>query len=277
MKNKSFSKLRITLAGQILYYLFPIRKEIVLNNISKVFHNILTQRDQTRLVKSFYSHLATTLKEMVFMSFLSTKRLNNLVEVRGVEHLLAAKNQGKGVLILYGHLGNFELSAIIFEQLTPKVGQFNMIRRPQRWKWLEHKIFAQFKNRNINIINKSGAALKINRALLQQEVIIYPMDQHTNIDNKEGIVVDFMGIKAGTSRGLAFFANKHKSPVVTLSNYRMQNGKHLFEFHPALSWEEHPGKESAIYKNTLNYNQTLETMILKHPEQWWWVHRRWKV
>lgn len=97
------------------------------------------------------------------------------------------------------------------------------------------------------------------------------------MENKSGIAVEFFGLRAGTYRSLAFFAHKHQTPVVPVSGYRLHNGKHVIKFHPEIEWEFRVDKEQAIYRNTLRYNQALEQLILEHPEQWWWVHRRWKL
>lgn len=261
----------------MFYHLLPLRRQIILDNIERVFKDKATRKEKIRLAKAFYSHFATTLKELITMDWVSTKRLESLIEIRGREHLLDAINQGRGCLMLTGHFGNWELALLIGSyQMMPLAGQFYVIRRPIRQKWLERKVFQRVQRWGIERIDKTGATLKIYRVLKRNETVIFPMDQHAQIKKNEGLEVDFFSNKAGTYKSLAFIAGSSKAPVLPLSIYR-ENGKHVLEFLPALEWEEGQDSEDSIYLNTLRYNQTLEKIILEHPEQWWWAHRRWKI
>ncbi|MDP3560535.1 MAG: lysophospholipid acyltransferase family protein, partial [Legionellaceae bacterium] len=78
-------------------------------------------------------------------------------------------------------------------------------------------------------------------------------------------------------KSLALFVHKKKTPVVPSVAYRRADGTHVLEFFPALEWQHYADANQAIYENTLIYNQALEKMILAHPEQWFWMHRRWKL
>lgn len=267
---------RISLFGYLFYYLLPIRKKIIQSNINRVFTHY-SLKEKKKLAQAFYSHLATTLKEIFFMGYYSKKHLNHLVTIKGVEHLVAAQKRGQGVILLTGHFGNWELTSLIaFSQLKPLIGLVHTIRKSIRIQWIERFLFKRVACHGIQIIDKDKASSRIVRALKKKEIVLFVMDQHSTLD-KEGIAVDFFLNKAGTYRSLAFFADKYHCPVIPLSSYRQMNGTHIFEFHPELLWEDHPDKEQAIYNNTLRYNQKLEEFVLAHPEQWWWVHRRWKL
>ncbi|WP_298621840.1 lysophospholipid acyltransferase family protein [uncultured Legionella sp.] len=276
MNNDIFSKLRVSVAGRMFYHLFPLRKQIVLDNIERVFKDRVNGKEKARLAKAFYSHFALTVKELIAMSWISPKRLESLIDIRGKEHLLDAVNQGRGCLMLTGHLGNWELGLLgIAYHLMPLVGPVCVIRRPIKQKWLERKVFQRMQRWGIKRIDKSGAILKVHRALKAKETIIFTIDQHAQIKKNEGLAVDFFGSKAGTYKSLALIAGSSKAPVVPAVIYR-ENHKHILEFLPALAWADGEEHEDSIYLNTLRYNQILEQMILQHPEQWWWAHRRWK-
>ncbi|MCC5792272.1 MAG: lysophospholipid acyltransferase family protein [Legionellaceae bacterium] len=277
MTNSHLSKLRVTFAGRLLYWLLPLRKQVVLQNIDLVFKDTATAGEKKRLAKAFYSHVASTLKEILFMRS-GAKKGNQVIEIRGIEHLQTAVAQQKGVFLLTGHLGNWELTSTLgLAQISRLFGPVNIIRRRIRVRWLETILFTRMKEHGLAIIDSMGAPKKIHVALKKNEIILFAMDQHAQLNKKSGIAVDFFGIKAGTYRSLAFFAHKYQSPVVPVSSYRQQNGKHVAQFHPEIEWVHHTEKEQAIYQNTRRYNQMLEKLILQHPEQWWWVHRRWKL
>src|SRR5689334_21188345 len=95
--------------GYFLYYCLPIRRKVVRQNIDLVFQQTLSIREKKRLALAFYSHLAMIIKEVFFLfSFQSITQLERKVEVRGAEYLLQAAELQKGVLMLTGHLGNWE-------------------------------------------------------------------------------------------------------------------------------------------------------------------------
>lgn len=271
------SNLRITLAGRLLYRLISLRRDIAINNINRVFKNTLSASEKTKLLKAFYSHLATLLKETLLMLYLSPKQLDKRIGLRGIDHLRTAIKHNRGVFLLCGHMGNWEISALGLSSVLPLVGELHVIRRPLHTKWLERLLFRKTKSFGISIIDSRGALLKVKQAVKNKETIAFTMDQHAAVDNKTGIAVDFFGHKAGTYRGLALFVQKYKTPVIPLCTYRDAHGKHIIQFLPQLIWEDNPDNELAIHVNTLKYNQALEEMILRHPEQWWWVHRRWKL
>jgi KDO2-lipid IV(A) lauroyltransferase len=90
-------------------------------------------------------------------------------------------------------------------------------------------------------------------------------------------MVEFFGHPAGTFRSLAVIALTTGAPVVPAASWREPDGSHVLRFEPALDPIEHAEPNEAIRLNTRAYNAALERMIVRHPEQWWWVHRRWKA
>jgi KDO2-lipid IV(A) lauroyltransferase len=95
--------------------------------------------------------------------------------------------------------------------------------------------------------------------------------------NRDGIAAEFFGKKAGTYRSLASCARYTGVPVVPVANYRLPNGQHVLQFLPPLVWQECDSTQESLYVNTCAYNRALEQIILAHPEQWVWLHKRWKL
>ena len=277
LDEKVIAGLRVSLAGRFLYRFLPIRKQVVMQNIRLAF-NHLSEQEQVRLTKAFYSHMATLIKEIILIRWCRKEQLSEQVELRGVENLVSAHQEGRGVIMLVGHLGNWEFAPLLgLPKIESLRGYFWMIRRPIRNKWLENVLFQRLQRAGINIISSQRLLKNLPSIFTKRGIVIYAMDQHADVKSKHGIVVDFFGVKAGTYNSLATFAHSHKNPVVPSTFYREPNGKHVIEFFPALEWQHHADIDQAIYANTRIYNQTLETMILAHPEQWYWAHRRWKL
>lgn len=269
---------RISLAGKCFYTFLPYRRKIVFSNINQVFGNTLSLTEKKHLAMAFYSHLATSIREAFQLRFMSQARLKQQVEVKGHEHVLKVAEQGKGVLLLTAHLGNWEfapLGAMLnFEAFQ---GHFHFIRRTLNNKTIERILFNRYFKAGLRIIPKTGSLNHVCDILEQNHAIIFVLDQHASLVNRDGIAVEFFGKKAGTYRSLASLARHTGVPVIPTSTYRKPDGKHVLEFHAPLPWQEHKTTTETLYHNTLAYNQALEKMILAHPEQWLWIHKRWKL
>jgi KDO2-lipid IV(A) lauroyltransferase len=270
--------LPISLPGRFIYYFLPYRRQLILANINQVFSHQLDEKQKKHLAQSYYSHLAKSFKETLKSRFMSEAELRNCVAVKGHEHLLSIVAQKKGVLVVTGHFGNWEFAplggVLSFKEFQ---GQFHFIRRTLRFKMLEKIMFKRYYQAGLNVIPKKNSLEQVCLALENNHAVIFVLDQHASLVNRDGIAVEFFGKKAGTYRSLAMLARNTGVPVVPAASYRLPNGKHLLEFHNPIPWKEYGSAQESLYQNTLAYNQALERIILAHPEQWNWMHKRWKL
>jgi|TARA_R110002126_G_scaffold272886_2_gene417209 KDO2-lipid IV(A) lauroyltransferase len=278
MLSQQIDALSVSKTGRFLNRFLPYRKQVILSNIDHVFGEQLSQPQKIHLVKAFYSHLARSIKETIQLRFMSERELCSRVEVRGHERLLEVAAQNKGVLVLTGHFGSWEFAPLggiaNFKQFQ---GQFHFIRRLIGNKMLEKILFRRYYQAGLNVITKANALQHVTEALDKNHAVVFVLDQHASLANRDGIAAEFFGKKAGTYRSLATFSRNTGVPVVPAASYRLPNGRHVLEFHDAIAWEDKPGNQAALYHNTCAYNRALEKIILAHPEQWWWLHRRWKL
>ncbi|MDF1826704.1 MAG: lysophospholipid acyltransferase family protein [Legionellaceae bacterium] len=276
--SQQIDALSVSTTGRFFYRFLPYRKQVILNNINHVFGEQLSQAQKNHLVKAFYSHLARSIKETIQLRFMSERELCSRVEVRGHERLLEVAAANKGVLVLTGHFGSWEFAPIggiaNFKQFQ---GQFHFIRRLIGNKTLEKILFRRYYQAGLHVITKANALQHVTEALEKNHAVVFVLDQHASLANRDGIAAEFFGKKAGTYRSLATFSRNTGVPVVPAASYRLPNGRHVLEFHEAIAWEDKPGNQAALYHNTCAYNRALEKIILAHPEQWWWLHRRWKL
>ncbi|MFY7697702.1 MAG: lysophospholipid acyltransferase family protein [Legionella sp.] len=267
-----------TIAGKFLYHLLPYRRQLVMRNINQVYGERLNHRQKKHLALAFYSHLATSIKETIELRFMSEQSLRNRVDVRGHQRLLEVAAQGRGVLVLTGHFGNWEFAPIggilNFKQFQ---GQFHFIRRTLGSKTLERILFRRYYKAGLNVIPKKNSLEQVCDALEQNHAVVFVLDQHASLANRDGVAAEFFGKKAGTYRSLATFARHTGVPVVPATGYRLEDGRHVLEFLEPIVWQEYDTRQESIYYNTLAYNRVLETMVLNHPEQWMWLHKRWKL
>lgn len=264
--------------GRLIYRLCPYRLKIIKANINQVFGDKLNPAQKKHLITAFYSHLATSIKEALQLRFMDEQTLKDHVEVRGHEHVLNVASNNKGVLVLTAHVGNWEFAPIggilNFKQFK---GHFHFIRRTLGNKTIERILFRRYYQAGLNVIPKKNSLQQVCDVLEQNHAVVFVLDQHASLANRDGVAAEFFGKKAGTYRSLASFARHTGIPVVPAASFRLPDGRHVLEFHEPLVWQDFTSSQEAIYRNTLAYNQALERIILAHPEQWMWLHKRWKL
>lgn len=265
----------VPVAGKLIYYLLPIRRRIVLSNLRLVFGEKVPEKEIIRLAQGFYGHMARFLVEFLRFSWLSTARRAALVRVENVDAILRAHAQGKGVLVLTGHLGNWELATVAGMANFPQHrGRFHIPRKPLHPSWLDALVTGRFRRAGLGVLPKKGALEAILDRLSAQDVVVFIFDQHAG--GRDGVEVDFFGHKAKTFRSLATIALATGAPVVPAATWREPDGRHVLRFEDAIPVIECDDHDEAIRANTRAYNAALERLILQHPEQWFWMHRRWK-
>ncbi len=257
-----------------LYRLLPFRRQVVLENLRRVY-DTADDDEIERLAQAHYGHLGRLLWEFLWFPWLSPARRLAMARVENLDALLAAHEQGKGVLILTGHFGNFEVAtAAGLAQFPQAHGRFHFVRRPLQPEWFDRLVTRRFRKAGFGVLPKRGGLEAILDRLGAGDLIVFPFDQHSG--RKEGVLVEFFGHPAGTFRSLAVIALTTGAPVVPASSWRESNGRHVLRFETAIAPVEHADTNEAIRLNTRAYNRALERMIVRRPEQWWWVHRRWK-
>lgn len=267
-----------SLAGRFMYHCVPYRRRVIMANIDQVYGESKTRFEKIQLAKAFYSHLITSMKEMILLRFMSDATLRDQVEVRHHERLLAVAAEKRGVLVLTGHVGSWEFAPLggmaHFKEFE---GQFHFIRRTLGNKTIERLLFRRYYQAGLQVIPKKNSLQQVCDALAENHAVVFVLDQHASLVNRDGVAVEFFGKKAGTYRSLASISRHTGIPVVPASTYRLPNGKHVLEFHEPIVWVDYGSTQESIYRNTLAYNQALERIILAHPEQWLWLHKRWKL
>jgi KDO2-lipid IV(A) lauroyltransferase len=261
--------------GTLVYHVLPIRRRIVLANLRRVFADRFDEAGIKRLAQAHYAHLARSLVELFRFPFLSAERRAALVRVENKEACLRASALGKGVLILTGHLGNFEVATVAaIRQFTEYQGRFHVLRRPIRPRWIERFVNRRFRRAGLGVLAKKGSLDRLLDRLEHNDAVVFVLDQHAA--GRDGVRVDFFGHPAGTFRSLAVIALATGAPVVPMATWREADGRHVLRFEEPLPLLSHDDPNEAIRDNTRAYNAALERLILRHPEQWYWVHRRWK-
>lgn len=264
------------LAGRLIYRLLPFRRRVILDNLRRVFGTAAPEAEIVRLAQAHYAHLWRLAGEFIRFRWLSAQRKSALIRVDNVEALARALERGKGVLVITGHFGNFEVATIAGLRHFPQMrGRFHFIRRAIRPRWLDALVTRRFRKGGFGVLGKRGSLEAILGRLEAGDLVVFPFDQHAS--PPDGIAVDFFGHPAGTFKSLAIMALATGAPVVPASSWREPDGAHVLRFEDALPLVECDNVNEEIRRNTRAYNAVIETLVLRHPEQWYWVHRRWKI
>jgi KDO2-lipid IV(A) lauroyltransferase len=265
----------VPLAGRLLYVLLPLRRDVILGNLERVFGAYVPREEIVRLAQAHYGHLWRLAGEFLRFRWRSAQRRAALVRFDNLESLTAAVAQGKGVLVLTGHFGNFEVATLAGLGHHPAFnGRFHFVRRAIKPRWLDALVTRRFRKGGFGVLAKRGSLDAILERLAAGDIVVFPFDQHAG--PPDGIAIDFFGVPAWTFKSLAIIALATGAPVVPASSWREARESHVLRFEAPLAPIDCPDATDAIRRNTRAYNEVLERLILRRPEQWWWVHRRWK-
>ncbi|MFZ5587747.1 MAG: lysophospholipid acyltransferase family protein [Thermodesulfobacteriota bacterium] len=222
--------------------------------------------------RACYAHLAQVVTEIPDLVRLTPAQVLARTRHHGLANLEAARAQGRGVLMLTGHIGNWEWAA---QASGLQMGGAALVARPIDWPPAE-KLVNHWRTKSGNmVVPKSRSARALLRVLKQNGVAAALLDQ--NVDWYDGEWVDFFGRPACTNKGLALLALATGAPVLTYHNFRAADGCFDVHFGEPIPLVKTGDKLQDVWDNTQNYTKALEAIIRERPEQWFWMHQRWKT
>jgi KDO2-lipid IV(A) lauroyltransferase len=267
-------EMAVRLAGIIGHIWFVVDKRhrnVAIENLTHVYGREKTSREIRAQALRIFQNLAMILFEIGWSLRIKEKDFYKLFKIVGLEHARSAYAKGKGVLALTIHIGNWELLMLAAGFLGFPM---SAIYRPFDFKPLD-MFFSDLRTRyGAKLYPKSRAMRKILRSIRDKEMIGFLLDQNTNIQS--GVFVDFFGKPACTHKGMAEVALGTGTPVIPTFLVRDGAGFKV-EFGSEIPLIRTGDKDKDVIENTRRYNQAIESIILRYPDQWFWVHRRWKT
>jgi len=269
-------KVEVPWFGKLFYTLLPIKRGTVMGNMRRVFNDVLAEADIVRLAQSYYGHFAQFIGEFFRLPWMTSKQKRALIRVEGIDVVERAYAKGKGLLLLTGHFGNWEVATVAgIGQFSQYKGLFHFVRRPLKPAPLNAYVTWRFRRAGFGTIAKRGSLDTILDLLAQQRIVVFIYDQHATM--REGVVTDFLGQPANTFRSLPIIAMDTGAPVIPATSWREPDGTHVLRFDEPVPVVEHENTSEAIRLTARAFNAALERALLRHPEQWIWMHKRWKV
>ncbi len=257
------------------FWLFDIlrfRRQIMLNNLKIVFPDMAESARVTlarnSLKKQIYNFL-----EFCLLPTIDDSWIKENVEFQGLTYLDEALKKDKGVLLLSLHLGHGDMAISMLAHLRYPL---YVISKFFKVKWLNDFWFGTRSRFGANFLSPHGSSssFDILRILKNKGILIFVLDQY--MGPPFGLETTFFGVKTGTAYGLSLFSIKTGAPVLPIWTYRNSVGKNVIVIGEEIKPTVLPTRDQSLLETTQSYNQVLEKLILQHPEDWLWFHRRWK-
>lgn len=258
--------------GDLAYWVLAGRRAVARENLARAFGREWTGRELRRLCRESFRHLGMTFVEACTFLFRPSSVMLSRVEVEGVDHLKAAVGPGRGVFFLTAHLGNWELLAAAHVQTGYPL---SVVARPLDSPVLNRVVTRFRESGGVEVIPKRHAVRRVLEALRRGSMVGILLDQNTS--RQEGVFVPFFGELASTSKSLAVLALSTSAPVVPVFIHREADGRHRVMIEPALPPPSTGDREQDILAFTATFARVVEFQIRQWPEQWLWIHRRWKT
>ncbi len=257
--------------GRWLADLDPRHVGIAAENLRQAFPQWDEPR-RLRTARGVYAHFGQTLVDILWMADQPKERLLSLIVEDGREHVDRARAAGKGVVYVSAHFGNWEFYALAFGWMGEPVG---VVARPLDNPALDARLTG-FRMRSGNsVISKRRALQDILRLLRQGAGVAILVDQ--NVQEQYGIFVEFFGRPAATTTVAAALAVKTGCALVPVHCEARPDGRYTFVYGRALEWKSTGSREADIARLTQALTTEIEGWVRARPEQWLWMHRRWKT
>ena len=258
--------------GFVWFYIDKKHRKLTCKNIRLAFRDEKTDKEIKKIAKTVFQNTARMLFEHT--KFHKTKRQDwhKMFSITGLEHLNAAHAEGKGILCFSGHLGNWELlSSLAYISKMEFAVVYKTIEFPPMDKYVTKK--REYTGANMFPVH--NAFDEIVKSLKRGGAAGLYIDQNVRKRHR-GVFIDFFGRKACAIRGLASLALSTKAPVVPAFTFRA-NGKTNIVILPKMALIESGNLEQDILDNTQAYHSLIEEYVRKYPDQWFWIHNRWKT
>jgi len=258
--------------AQLVYLLHFRLRQVGMRNLAMAFPE-KSEAERRRIVRGVFTSLGRQLAELCQFPRYTPENVDEVVVYDGLENYERAYARGKGILFLTAHFGGWELSAFAH---SLHGHWLHVVMRPMDNPYLDRLLQSYRSMHGNKVVPKDDFVRGLLGAMKAGETVGILMD--TNMTPPQGVFVDFFGIPACTASGLARIALRTDSAVVPgFTIWDESLGKYRLRFDPAMELIRTGDLEADIIANTQEFTKVIEDYVRKYPEQWLWVHRRWKT
>lgn len=258
------------LIGYLWFDILKVRRDVIDSNLQIAFPD-WDEKQRRKVGRESCLNMGRSFMEYFLMPHLKAENFDDYFVLEGWENYEKAQAENKGVLILSLHLGSYDL---LSTYLVHKKMNLFLISKEMKLQWLNDLWFGLRKSKGMQFISDRKAKFDIIKALKKKAAVAFVIDQFTG--PPIGIETKFFGKKTGSAKGLALFHSWTKAPVIPVYNYRRKDHKIAVVIGEPIALEVFEDRDETVANMTQKYNTVLEDIIRKHPDQWLWVHKRWK-
>lgn len=254
------------------YLIASKQRKVALESLGIAFGQEKSKSQIKQIAQDCFIFMAKSAAELEFLMN-KPSLLRERVQITGRENLDTSLLQGKGVILVSAHFGNFPL---MLARLSLEGYNVAAVARSMRDEHVERLFLEKRKRLNIKTIYsipRRACVAEIIRSLRDNALVFIPLDQNFGTD---GIFVDFFGKKAATATGPVVLARRTKSVIFPCFILRQKDDTHKIIFEPPLKLEEGITEQETVMINTQRLTNIIESYIRKYPAEWSWIHRRWK-
>jgi KDO2-lipid IV(A) lauroyltransferase len=253
-------------AAKILDRAVPKLRRVALLNLSFALPSVQKAAHQ-QIIDGVFRSIARLLVAVAKFPALNKSNISDWISYEGLQNYIAAKAEGRGVLIATAHLGNWELSAFAHAIMTEPM---NVMVRPLDNPFIDRLVEERRTFSGNRLIFKKDAARAVLKALRSNEAIGILIDQNTT--PSEGVFIEFFGKQACAGTAFIKFAYHSGAPVIPgFALWDEQKQRYVLRFYPRIQLT------GDLQTDTQQLHATFEAIIRQHPDQWMWIHRRWKT
>jgi KDO2-lipid IV(A) lauroyltransferase len=222
--------------------------------------------------RGVYAHFGRVLLDILWMEGRRPEELMALTDVEGIEHVRAAMATGRGLLCPTAHFGNWEFQGVASSLL---VGPFSVIARPLDNPDLDRRLVGFRTSTGNTVVYKKRALAQVMKTIREGGTVAVVVDQ--NVQEKDGVFVEFFGRPACTTTVAAAVALKTGCAILPVRCPLGPDGRYRMVYGPPVVWESASRRDEDVPRLTQHITSVIEGWVREAPEQWLWLHRRWKT
>jgi Kdo2-lipid IVA lauroyltransferase/acyltransferase len=258
--------------GAVALALDLYNRSIARRNLELAFAELTAER-RSSILRETYRNYGRMAAEWVHFPQFGPNNIERYVTYVGREHWDDAieRSRGRGILVLTGHFGNFELLSVAHSIYGNRIA---IVQRPNRNPVLDYVVAARRRRFGNLTVPRKGAAREVMRLLRENWMVAIPLD----LDTRHGAFVDFFGTPAATNPALARIALATEAPVLPAFMVRQgRTPRHQITILPVIEVRTSGDRNESIHQSTQEFTAVIESMVRRYPDHWNWIHRRWKT
>ncbi len=257
--------------GWCAYYLLRRERRKTLANLKVAYGREKCDEERARIARAVFVNLGRTMFELASYPRFNSRNIHRVVSMEGKEIIDRELRRGKGIIIITGHIGNWELIPTYFVALGYTGG---VVARKVYFEKYERLLSRLRRSKGFRIFYRDESPKHILKALKNNEVVGILADQ--DVRKLDGVFVDFFGTHAYTPTAPVLLATKSGAPLIP-SRIIREGRTHRIVIEEPIELRSTGDNDSDLVYNTQQWSRHIERYVREHPEQWVWMHRRWRT